>query len=124
MRPSSRLIESMFAAALMIAAPSGAVAQGAAANACLTCHATLQDARLSVPAARFSQQDVHREQGFACVDCHGGNPAAAETRQAHDTGRGFKGKPAGPGVIATCARCHGDANALATKGYVVASSRL
>jgi predicted CXXCH cytochrome family protein len=79
------------------------------ANSCLACHAAQADARLAGPAALFSQSDVHRASGFGCVDCHGGNASAPDKAPAHDIGRGFKGKPAGRSVIATCARCHSDA---------------
>jgi len=66
----------------------------AATNSCLACHATQQDARIATPAALFTQPDVHRESGFACADCHGGNPAAADKAAAHDIAKQFKGKPA------------------------------
>jgi predicted CXXCH cytochrome family protein len=104
----ARVIVSILAAVVVSAAPRTASAQSAAANSCLTCHASQTDARLSTPAASFSQQDVHREHGFGCVDCHGGNAAASEMPQAHDAGKGFKGKPAGQAVIVTCGRCHSD----------------
>ena len=112
--PSRFTVSVLAVVVLRLAAPGRAAAQsaGVATNTCLTCHATQQDARLSTPSARFSQQDVHRERGFACVDCHGGNPTATQTPQAHDTGRGFKGKPAGQAVIATCARCHSDSELM------------
>src|SRR5947207_9226642 len=88
-----------------------AVAQSAAtgSSSCVACHATQQDARLSQPAALFSAQDVHRDRGFICVDCHGGDAAATDKARAHDAARGFKGAPAGQSIIATCARCHTDA---------------
>jgi predicted CXXCH cytochrome family protein len=90
-----------------------------APNSCLTCHATLPDARLSTPARLFSGQDVHRDRGFECVDCHGGNPANGDKTRAHDvSGResamAFRGKPAGQTLIATCARCHSDAELMRT----------
>jgi predicted CXXCH cytochrome family protein len=81
----------------------------AAAGTCVSCHAGLADARLATPAAAFAQPDVHREQGFACTDCHGGDGSAADKQRAHDTAHKFRGKPAGQAVIATCARCHSDA---------------
>jgi predicted CXXCH cytochrome family protein len=81
----------------------------AAANTCLTCHATQTDARIAAPAALFTQPDVHRESGFGCADCHGGNPAATEKVAAHDVAKQFKGKPAGQAIVETCARCHSDA---------------
>jgi len=82
---------------------------GRDANTCATCHSSLQDARLASPAAAFSQQDVHRESGFQCVDCHGGDRAATDQMRAHDAARGFNGAPSGQAQIAVCARCHSDA---------------
>ena len=106
-----------------LAAPRLLAAQPAAAaepNSCLTCHATLPDRRLATPAALFRNTDVHRERGFACIDCHGGNPTTSDQVKAHDvSGResamAFRGKPSGQAVIATCARCHSDAELM--RGY-------
>jgi predicted CXXCH cytochrome family protein len=105
----------------IVALPARAVAGQAAAepNSCLTCHSTLQDQRLAAPAARFSGADVHRERGFACVDCHGGNPTTADKVKAHDTAAresamAFRGKPAGQAIITICARCHSDAELMRT----------
>ena len=100
-------------AAIALFAPSRAGAQPAqTANTCLTCHATLPDTKLATPATLFSGTDVHRERGFTCVDCHGGDPAAGDTARAHDAARGFKGVPTGQAQIATCARCHSDATLM------------
>ena len=102
-------------AAMALFAPSGAgaVAQPAqTANTCLTCHATLTETKLATPAKLFSGPDVHRERGFACVDCHGGDPAAGDKARAHEAARGFKGVPTGQAQIATCARCHSDATLM------------
>jgi len=81
----------------------------AAANGCVACHSTQTDSRLATPAALFTQPDVHRENGFACVDCHGGSASSSDAARAHAPAQGFKGKPAGQAVVATCARCHSDA---------------
>jgi predicted CXXCH cytochrome family protein len=97
------------AVALSGRAVYGGQTAAAPSNACVTCHTTLPDARLARPAAAFAQQDVHRERGFMCVECHGGDVSASEKLRAHDPSRGFKGKPTGQAVIATCARCHSDA---------------
>ena len=80
-----------------------------AANTCLACHSALTDARIATPAALFTQADVHRESGFACADCHGGDPAAQDATRAHDVAKPFTGKPAGSSIVETCARCHSDA---------------
>jgi predicted CXXCH cytochrome family protein len=97
-------------ALLALVAPTRAAAQAApTVNACLTCHTKLTDARLATPAKLFTGTDIHRERGFACVDCHGGDPAAGDKTRAHDPAHGFKGVPSGQAQIATCARCHSDA---------------
>jgi predicted CXXCH cytochrome family protein len=92
-------------------------AEAREANSCLACHSTLADARLAAPAKLYSGQDIHREKGFECVDCHGGSPASRDKAIAHDaTGTtaamAFRGKPSGQAVIATCARCHSDAELM------------
>ena len=84
------------------------VAAQPAANQCLACHASLSDQALAAPAKAFPG-DVHQQRGFACVDCHGGDPAADQKAQAHSAARGYRGKPAGQQIIAVCARCHSDA---------------
>jgi len=93
------------AAPLPVAAPTGP-------NTCLACHAALPDARLAEPTALYRGDDVHRQTGFTCVDCHGGDRTAEDKLKAHDPGHGFKGKPAGEAIIATCARCHSDAELM------------
>jgi predicted CXXCH cytochrome family protein len=100
-------------------APVRAQAPGAEPNTCLSCHATQSDARLAEPAALYRGVDVHREKGFACVDCHGGNPTATDKTKAHDVGgresaMAFRGKPSGAAIVATCARCHSDAELMRT----------
>jgi hypothetical protein len=95
-------------AALFLCGPAGAQPR-ATSNSCESCHIALSEPRLSKPATAFGQPDVHRDNGFGCVDCHGGSASAVDRAAAHDAGRGFKGKPAGQAIIATCARCHSDA---------------
>jgi predicted CXXCH cytochrome family protein len=118
----SAVCELCVAAVLVAAGASEANAQAATAsipNSCVACHSTLQDQRLATPAKLFSGQDVHRDKGFECVDCHGGNPTNADKARAHDVGgresaMAFRGKPTGQAVIATCARCHSDAELMRT----------
>jgi predicted CXXCH cytochrome family protein len=101
-------------AVLMVTVPASAQGQtGAApANGCATCHAGLPEQRLAQPAALFSAQDIHRDSGFACVNCHGGDPGAADAAAAHAVDRGFKGAPNGQAQIAACASCHSDAELM------------
>ena len=108
----SRLRCMFLVAALLLSARTAAAQTAATPNSCRTCHASLAEARLATPADVFSQQDIHRESGFGCVDCHGGDATAADKARAHDAARGFKGAPAGQAQIATCARCHSDAELM------------
>ena len=84
------------------------------ANGCVTCHAALPQSPLSGPVAAFGATDVHNERGFRCVDCHGGDPATQDKARAKDPARGYRGKPTGSQIIATCARCHSDAALMRT----------
>src|SRR4029077_976706 len=107
----SRCLPLLAAMALFLPARAGAQ-PAPAANTCLSCHATQTDTRRATPATLFSGADVHRERGFACADCHGGDPSAGDKARAHDATRGFKGAPTGQAQIATCARCHSDADLM------------
>jgi len=81
-------------------------------DTCVSCHAGLPESRLARPAELFAQPDIHRESGFACADCHRGDPGATEKSRAHDGAHGFRGKPMGLAVITACARCHSDAELM------------
>ena len=110
-----RISWSLAAAVIVIllgASRAGAGQTLPAPNTCATCHAALQDATFAAPARAFSQQDVHRESGFRCVDCHGGDQTAGDKTRAHDAGHGFKGAPSGQAQITTCTRCHSDAEKM------------
>lgn len=101
------IVPAALAAGLVWAGP--AAAQPAQASTCETCHRDLTDARLATPARDFALTDVHRDRGFGCVDCHGGNPNEPDKARAKAPSTGFRGKPAGQAIIAVCARCHSDA---------------
>ncbi len=85
-----------------------AAAQTAAVTECENCHRGQSDARLSTPSRDFALTDVHRDRGFSCVNCHGGNANEPDKVKAKAPSTGFKGKPAGQMVIAVCAQCHSD----------------
>jgi Cytochrome c3 len=79
----------------------------AAPDTCASCHRRLDDKRLSEPATRFAD-DIHRDKGFGCADCHGGDPSR-EGVEAMDLQRGYIGKPPRERIPQLCARCHADA---------------
>jgi hypothetical protein len=73
---------------------------------CVSCHAVLPDPRLSRP-VRDAARGVHFERGVFCRDCHGGDAATFDAREAKRSGTGFVGAP---GMMldetAFCGRCH------------------
>ena len=100
--------------------PAAGAAQPAAAPAppagradgCITCHRNANDDRIKAPAALFSDADIHRESGFTCVDCHGGDGTSDIAERAHAPASLFRGRPRGQAVVTTCARCHSDAELM------------
>ena len=97
---------------VLVAAGPAAAQTAPPANSCVSCHATLTDARLLAPAREFAADDVHRERGFACIDCHGGNPDVPDAAKAHDRTKGFIGAPRGAAQTKACAKCHSDAELM------------
>jgi predicted CXXCH cytochrome family protein len=94
-------------AALVLATPADA--QQAPVSACETCHRDRAEPHLAAPARDFAATDVHRDRGFRCVDCHGGDASEPDKLKAKAATTGFRGKPEGQAVIAVCSRCHSDA---------------
>ena len=104
-----------YALACALVAVSAVAAAGQPApggpDECLRCHSTLAEPRYATPAASFAE-DVHRQRGFTCVSCHGGNASAADQDAAKAPGTGFRGAPRGAAQIAACASCHSDAELM------------
>lgn len=80
-------------------------------SGCESCHGQLADPRLAAPVEQFLV-DVHRERGFSCANCHGGNPLTTDQLGAMDPARGYRGRLSGAAVIAACARCHSDSEVM------------
>lgn len=74
---------------------------------CTSCHRALGDERLAAPVAEF-EADIHKEQGFGCVICHGGD-ATDPSLGSMSPARGFVGRPAATDIPQVCGRCHSDA---------------
>lgn len=81
-----------------------AVAQDAN-NACISCHAGLDDDDLVEPVGEW-RASVHNPAGIACQDCHGGNPATQVEDDAHDPAAGFIGEPEPEQIHEVCGSCH------------------
>ena len=71
---------------------------------CVDCHLTLEEERLSEP-ARLFETDVHAEQGFGCLACHG--RLGPEGRM--DSASGFLAGMERREIPGLCGSCHSDA---------------
>lgn len=71
-------------------------------NSCITCHKELEDELLK-PVEVF-EQDIHKQIGLGCQDCHGGNPSEEDIDLAKD--KTFKGTPEKDHIPELCASCH------------------
>lgn len=86
--------------AVLLLAAAAAWAQ----DTCLECHEALEG-DLQAPAKAFAN-DIHRERGFGCADCHGGDPTAMDPEEAMSPAKGFRGAIRRRRIPELCARCH------------------
>lgn len=111
-------------AALSLAAgprPSAANPEGGEVESCIACHRN-PDFLVTQPRLyhyyRDWERSLHHDQGVTCSDCHGGEPDAAEKKEAH---RGMLGESeAGSSVNFanvpdTCGTCHDEVEAAYRK---------
>jgi hypothetical protein len=85
--------------------PRAAAAQGAE-ESCVTCHGGL-GGPLAEPVEAYAG-DVHAEEGFGCVACHGGD-AQEMGMGAMDPAVGYIGVPEHRDIPMVCGRCHSSA---------------
>ncbi len=93
--------------AVLGAGAAVASAQTPPADGCTQCHAGLSTA-LAQPVTAF-RDDIHRERGFSCANCHGGDATARTKGAAKDPARGYRGSIGRADVIQVCTKCHSDA---------------
>lgn len=79
-------------------------------DSCIECHVKLEG-RFGDP-ARLIKDDIHKQNGLSCNDCHGGDPSQDDKNAAKDPRKGFIGKPKPTDIPAFCGKCHNDANLM------------
>lgn len=85
-------------------APPAASAAEPQAIVCIQCHSKMPE-RYSQPVTLWQGSgSIHKENGIACNDCHGGDPKDAAN--AMSPARGFLGAPKGAAIPPFCGRCH------------------
>jgi predicted CXXCH cytochrome family protein len=82
----------------------------ASQDTCLDCHALLEGP-LALPAQVFAD-DIHRQSGFTCAGCHGGDPTSVDPEISMSPAKGFRGKISRQETPSMCARCHSDAELM------------
>ncbi len=85
--------------------PTTEAQQPVSINTCVTCHADLEDKKMSTPVSEW-ERSVHRPADISCQDCHGGNSNTSSKENAHDISKGFVGLPEPEVVHETCGTCH------------------
>ncbi|MFB3902976.1 MAG: cytochrome c3 family protein [Acidobacteriota bacterium] len=86
-------------------APKPGAGQTRAADSCVQCHTSLDEAL-----GHQMEGDIHLEKGLGCVGCHGGDATQADQELAMSAAAGFAGKPKPAQVPAFCGKCHSDAD--------------
>ena len=93
---------------LLITACLIRVPSAEAQNACIDCHKTLKEERLSRPAFKI-KDDYHLARGLGCQNCHGGDHTALGNKaRSHSPAKGFLGKPKRHAIPESCGKCHSD----------------
>ncbi len=116
-----RVARTLLLVVVVASAVSQATAQGvedpAAENQCILCHANSdiwegETLHLFVTPQDLAD-DIHWQKGIQCQECHGGNPATTNLREAHAIEDGFRviEKPAD--IAGFCGHCHSDPKYMA-----------
>jgi len=83
---------------------------GEVGNSCVQCHFRLPGDSFIGAESHSWTGSIHQKSGVTCDKCHGGNPQAAEEKEAHQ-GDLPSGNPQSTvyfkNVPATCGKCHG-----------------
>ena len=97
-------------AGLMPPLPAQAAAAGKKGNSCVACHSRLSGSSFVGAKSHSWAGSIHQKRGVTCDKCHGGDPLAAEQKDAHAGVLG-SADPASPvyfkNIPAACGKCHG-----------------
>ncbi len=77
-------------------------AQPSVRDECMTCHLDQES-----PEALAYRNDIHRQRGVSCADCHGGDPHSDDGDVAMSKAKGFIGVPKPHDIPKMCGACHG-----------------
>jgi Cytochrome c7 and related cytochrome c len=104
------LIVALLISSAFICPASSAAKGGKTENSCVQCHSRLSGSSFVGAKSHSWTGSVHQKHGVTCDRCHGGNPQAADQKEAH---AGVLGSANPQSTIyyrnipATCGKCHG-----------------
>jgi hypothetical protein len=96
--------------AFVFTASSGAARAEKTENSCVRCHSQLPSSSFVGARSHSWTGSVHQKHGVTCDRCHGGNPRAAEEKDAHAGVLGSANPQSAvyfKNIPSTCGRCHG-----------------
>jgi hypothetical protein len=99
----------LLAALIPVGAANGATGENAK-NSCVQCHSQLPSSNFFGAKSHSWTGSVHQQHDVTCDQCHGGNPAASEEKEAHEGVLGSRDPQSRiyfKNIPATCGRCHG-----------------
>ena len=79
-------------------------------NSCVNCHSKLPNSSFVGLKSHDWKGSIHQKQGVTCDKCHGGNPAAADEKEAHSgvlSSSNPQSRVYYKNIPSTCGRCHG-----------------
>ena len=93
---------------LLGSVPASAQTPASKTDQCASCHMELEG-RLGDPVKAMDKDDIHRQRGLSCANCHGGDPTQEGRRAAMDPAKGFIAIPKREDIPRLCGKCHSDA---------------
>jgi hypothetical protein len=101
----------MIVCALFIFSGTGYSAKdGKSQNSCVRCHSQLPGSSFVGARSHSWTGSVHQKHGVTCDKCHGGNPLAAQEKEAHAGVFGSGNAQSAvyyKNIPSTCGKCHG-----------------
>ncbi len=93
-----------------LAVPTRGAGETTTGNSCVRCHSRLPVSSFVGAKSHGWTGSIHQRRGVTCDKCHGGDPLAAEQKEAHRGVLG-SGNPGSPvyfkNIPSTCGKCHG-----------------
>lgn len=81
-------------------------------SSCINCHISSEWVSDTTITAAFLAEDIHRNMGLGCEDCHGGDPGIGfedgDPELAMNPAKGYKAPPGRSRIPEFCGNCHSD----------------